>query len=96
VSFPTGIDVKSAVSCLVTSNTKIARSSMFPISNLSLDLANDAVNGELLCGDEQAFKRFKAEIEAEFDEQRETLRRQQRLSPPRAPRRRGSAVRAIM
>jgi predicted nucleotidyltransferase len=48
------------------------------IESLPLAVAHDAVNGELLCGDEQAFKQFKTSIEAEFEEQRETLRRQQR------------------
>lgn len=48
------------------------------IDSLSLDVAHDAVNSGLLCGDEQAFERFKTDIEAEFDEQRETLRRHQR------------------
>ena len=48
------------------------------IESLPLDIAYDAVNGELLCGDETAFMRFKTDVETEFDEQRETLRRQQR------------------
>lgn len=48
------------------------------IESLPLDVAHDAVNGELLCGNEQALEQFKADIEAEFAEQRETLRRQQR------------------
>ncbi|WP_380681474.1 type VII toxin-antitoxin system MntA family adenylyltransferase antitoxin [Salinigranum sp. GCM10025319] len=48
------------------------------IESLPLDVAHDAVNGELLCGDERAFERFTTEIEDEFDEQRETLRRRQR------------------
>jgi len=48
------------------------------IESLPLDVAHDVVNGERLCGDEQAFERFKTDIEAEFDDQRETLRRQQR------------------
>lgn len=48
------------------------------IESLPLDVTHDAVNGELLCGDEQAFEQFTEDIEAEFDEQRETLRRQQR------------------
>jgi len=48
------------------------------IESLPLDVAHDAVNGELLCGDEHAFKQFKTDIETEFDDQRETLRRQQR------------------
>lgn len=48
------------------------------IDALPLDVVHDAVNGEFLCGDEQAFEQFKSEIEAEFAEQREALRRQQR------------------
>jgi predicted nucleotidyltransferase len=48
------------------------------IESLPLDVAHDAVNGELLCGDEVAFERFKTDTEARFDEQRETLRRRQR------------------
>jgi len=48
------------------------------IESLPLEVARDAVNGEFLCGDERAFERFKAAIEEDFAEQRETLRRQQR------------------
>ncbi|SMO83580.1 nucleotidyltransferase domain-containing protein [Halorubrum cibi] len=48
------------------------------IETLSLDVANDAVNGELLCGDERAFDAFKRNVEAEFGKQRETIRRRQR------------------
>jgi predicted nucleotidyltransferase len=48
------------------------------IESLPLAVAHDAVNGEPLCGDKQAFERFKEDIEAKFDRQRETLRRRQR------------------
>jgi predicted nucleotidyltransferase len=48
------------------------------IETLSLDVAHDAVDGRFVCGDEQAFEQFKADIEATFAEQRDTLRRQQR------------------
>jgi predicted nucleotidyltransferase len=48
------------------------------IETLPLDVAHDAVNGRFVCGDEQAFERFKADLEATFDERSETLRRQQR------------------
>ena len=48
------------------------------VESLPLDVARDAVNGELLCGDEAAFEAFKANVEAEFDDQRESLRRHQR------------------
>ena len=45
---------------------------------LPLEVAHDAVHGELLCGDRQAFAQFKTAIEDEYDAQRETLRRHQR------------------
>ncbi|WP_138004422.1 type VII toxin-antitoxin system MntA family adenylyltransferase antitoxin [Halalkalirubrum salinum] len=48
------------------------------IESLPVDVAHDAVNGELLCGDKQLFEKFKATIETEFDAQREALRREQR------------------
>jgi predicted nucleotidyltransferase len=48
------------------------------IETLPLDVAHDAVNGELLCGDERAFDAFKTNVEAEFGEQRETIRRRRR------------------
>lgn len=48
------------------------------IQALPLDVAHDVVNGELICGDEEAFERFKAEIEAGFSDEREIIRRQQR------------------
>lgn len=48
------------------------------IESLPLAVAHDAVNGELLCGDEQAFERFKADVIADFSEQREQLRNEQR------------------
>lgn len=44
------------------------------IESLPLDVAHDVVNGELLCGDERAFERFKADIEKRFDDQRDALR----------------------
>ena len=48
------------------------------IETLPLDVAHDAVNGRFVCGDEQAFERFKADVEATFDEHSNALRRQQR------------------
>ncbi|MDB9235845.1 nucleotidyltransferase domain-containing protein [Halorubrum ezzemoulense] len=48
------------------------------IDLLPLDVAHDAANGDLLCGDERAFEQFKTDIKSEFDEQRETLRQHQR------------------
>jgi predicted nucleotidyltransferase len=48
------------------------------IETLPLAVAHDAVNGRFVCGDEQAFERFKADSEATFDEQSTALRRQQR------------------
>lgn len=48
------------------------------LASLPVAIAHDAVNGDFLCGDKRAFERFKADIEAEFDEQRERVRRRQR------------------
>jgi predicted nucleotidyltransferase len=47
------------------------------IEGLPLNVAHDAVKGELLCGDEQAFRQFKTDIEASFEEQRDEIRRHQ-------------------
>lgn len=47
------------------------------IEELPVEVANDAVHGDLLCGDEDAFSQFKATIEEQFEEQRDDLRRQQ-------------------
>lgn len=48
------------------------------IEDLPLDVAHDAVNGEFLCGDDQAFRQFKRDIEASFEEQRDEIRRHQK------------------
>jgi predicted nucleotidyltransferase len=48
------------------------------IETLPLDVAHDAVNGQFVCGDRQAFETFRREVEAEFAEQREELRTHQR------------------
>ncbi|WP_276253151.1 nucleotidyltransferase domain-containing protein [Halomontanus rarus] len=48
------------------------------IEALPLDVAHDAVNGDFICGDEKAFRRFKAELEATFAEQRDEIRQHQR------------------
>ena len=48
------------------------------IEALPVDVAHDAVNGKLLCGDERAFRQFKAGTEAAFEEQRDDIRRHQR------------------
>ena len=45
---------------------------------LPIDVAHDAVAGELLCGDEDAFERFKAKIDARFETERDDLRQHQR------------------
>ena len=49
------------------------------IETLPLDVAHDAVNGQFVCGDEQAFAQFEMTIEATFAEQRETLFRDEFL-----------------
>jgi len=48
------------------------------IETLPIAVRNDAVNGSFVCGDRDAFERFKADVEATFAEEREPLRRQQR------------------
>lgn len=48
------------------------------IETLPLDVAHDAVNGQFVCGDEQAFERFKNGVESTFSERRDSLRRHQR------------------
>lgn len=48
------------------------------IEGLPLDVAHDAVTGEFLCGDEQAFRQFRADIEAVFEERRDDIRRHRR------------------
>lgn len=47
------------------------------IETLPVDVAHDAVNGRFVCGDSDAFERFKSDVEATFDEQREDIRRDQ-------------------
>ncbi|WP_167837307.1 nucleotidyltransferase domain-containing protein [Halosimplex halophilum] len=44
------------------------------IEMLPVDIARDAVDGRFLCGDERAFERFRADIEATFAERRDTIR----------------------
>lgn len=48
------------------------------IEALPIEVAHDAVNGDLLCGDEDAFRSFKAAVEKAFEERRDQLRREQR------------------
>ena len=48
------------------------------IQELPLDAAHDAVNGRFVCGDEEAFERFRGDIQARFSEQGDELRNQQR------------------
>ena len=38
------------------------------IESLPLDVAHDAVNGELLCGDEAGFEWFNTDTEVRLDE----------------------------
>ncbi len=47
-------------------------------SRFPLAVAHDAVKGTFVCGDADAFDRFKTEIEAHFGEQRDNLRRRRR------------------
>lgn len=48
------------------------------IGTLPVDIANDAVNGQFLCGDEAAFRAFKADVEEAFKAQCDDIRRHQR------------------
>lgn len=48
------------------------------LEGLPIDVAHDAVDGEMLCGDEQAFRRFKAAVESAFEDRRDDIRRHQR------------------
>jgi len=48
------------------------------VETLPVDVAHDAVSGELVCGDGRAFRRFTAEIEATFEKRRDAVRRHQR------------------
>jgi len=48
------------------------------IDRLPIDVANDAVNGEFLCGDEATFRTFRERVVAQFTEDREDIRRRQR------------------
>lgn len=48
------------------------------IESLPVAVAHDAVTGELLCGGERAFRRFKTEVEAAFERQRKDDRRHHR------------------
>lgn len=47
------------------------------IETLPIDVAHDAVTGKLLCGDEQAFRQVKSDIETTFDARRDDIRRHQ-------------------
>ncbi|WP_158057958.1 type VII toxin-antitoxin system MntA family adenylyltransferase antitoxin [Halorussus halophilus] len=47
------------------------------IETLPIGVAHDAVNGDVLCGNKEAFRRFKADIEASFEDQRDDIRDQQ-------------------
>ena len=67
--------------CFLSGDLQRVDSSFIDISDiedLPIDVAHDAVNGEFLCGDEQTFRQFKADIQAVFEERRDDLRRHQR------------------
>ena len=48
------------------------------VESLPLAVRHDAVNGSFVCGDREAFEGFKADVEATFAGERESLRRHQR------------------
>ena len=64
--------------CFLSGNLQQADAPFIDLSDikdLPLNVAHDAVNGEFLCGNEQAFHQFKTEIEASFEKQRDEIRR---------------------
>ena len=48
------------------------------IETLPRDVAHDALDGTLVCGDEDASEQFKHDLETTVAEHRDTIRRQQR------------------
>lgn len=48
------------------------------IETLPLDVPHDAVDGQFLCGDEAAFRAFRADVRAAFDTRRDEIRRHPR------------------
>jgi predicted nucleotidyltransferase len=48
------------------------------IENLPVKVAHDAVNGELLCGDQESFERVRERIESSFEDEQDDLRRRHR------------------
>ena len=48
------------------------------IERLPIDVAVDAVAGELLCGNKQSYLEYKSTIESRFETEREALRRHER------------------
>ncbi|SDE99853.1 nucleotidyltransferase domain-containing protein [Halorientalis regularis] len=48
------------------------------IETLPIEVAQDAVNGEFLCGDKRAFEEFKREITEAFEDERDDIRRHHR------------------
>lgn len=56
------------------------------IPELPLAVAHDAVNGDLLCGDERSFHEFETDIDTEFEQRRDDIRRHQQTVISRATR----------
>lgn len=48
------------------------------VEDLSLEFARSAVDGELLCGDRDAFESFRAQIRGEYDDRREDIEERRR------------------
>ena len=48
------------------------------IEDLPLEFARRAIEGELLCGDEAAYRAFAAEVETAYEERAERIERRQR------------------
>ncbi|QLH84924.1 type VII toxin-antitoxin system MntA family adenylyltransferase antitoxin [Halosimplex pelagicum] len=66
--------------CLLSGTLQREDAPFVDISDLEalpIDVAHDALNGEFVCGDEQLFREFKTEVEAEFRDRREEVRHRQ-------------------
>ncbi len=48
------------------------------VESLPVEVAHDVVNGELICGDQHRFERFRSSVERQFESERDQLRQQQR------------------
>lgn len=67
--------------CYISGNVQRSDAPFVDVSDvetLPLPVARRAVDGEFLCGDESAFRSYRAAIEAEYEGRREEFRRHRR------------------